>query len=475
MTHATVEWSRSAARDDGDELVLVRESDVQRVPVGGMDPTIGLVRVTGTVAAGAFEARDAVAADAAEPACRRALAYELVGLGSAMLDLTTEYAGARTQFGQPIGAFQAVKHRLADVLVALRAAEAAADESGNDDAGFAAAAAKCLAGRAFRLAAENCLQVMGAIGFTMEHELHHFIVRGTVLDVLYGSARELRVELGHTLLERGRVPRPSASVVRDGGHGNGEPGGEGGRPRRRVRVLRGGRRRGARPHAVEQRRTRRRVPRSGDDHAVHPRDLRGRGRPPAEGFLHPALFTDDLDAELEGHTVVWGPAVVEGAFGKRRIAFVEAPGGIRLEFMEQLELHPSPRQAGGRPMKVTRFHHVSVNSQRRARRRDGRLLPRRPRARRRAAARDPRHPRPLAPRRRLSSSTSSARRRRARGIDPTGHHYCVAVDDLDAAVAELEARGIEYARGVQGEGVVQIWITDPAGNTIELQQETRPQ
>jgi catechol 2,3-dioxygenase-like lactoylglutathione lyase family enzyme len=57
---------------------------------------------------------------------------------------------------------------------------------------------------------------------------------------------------------------------------------------------------------------------------------------PPEGFLHPALFTDDLDAELEGHTVVWGPAVVEGAFGKRRIAFVDAPGGIRLEFMEQL-------------------------------------------------------------------------------------------------------------------------------------------
>jgi len=58
---------------------------------------------------------------------------------------------------------------------------------------------------------------------------------------------------------------------------------------------------------------------------------------PADGFLHPALFTDDLDAELAGHTVVWGPAVVEGTFGKRRIAFVEAPGGIRLEFMEQLD------------------------------------------------------------------------------------------------------------------------------------------
>jgi catechol 2,3-dioxygenase-like lactoylglutathione lyase family enzyme len=61
---------------------------------------------------------------------------------------------------------------------------------------------------------------------------------------------------------------------------------------------------------------------------------------PDEGFLHPALFTDDLDAELEGHTVVWGPAVVEGAFGRRRIAFVTAPGGIRLEFMEQLAPPP---------------------------------------------------------------------------------------------------------------------------------------
>lgn len=59
------------------------------------------------------------------------------------------------------------------------------------------------------------------------------------------------------------------------------------------------------------------------------------------------------------------------------------------------------------------------------------------------------------------------------GIDATGNHFCVAVDDLDAAIAELEAQGIEYLRAVQGENTVQIWIADPAGNTIELQQETR--
>ncbi len=58
---------------------------------------------------------------------------------------------------------------------------------------------------------------------------------------------------------------------------------------------------------------------------------------PDEGFLHPALFVDDLDRELDGHEVVFGPTIVEGPFGRRRIAFVNAPGGIRLEFMEQLE------------------------------------------------------------------------------------------------------------------------------------------
>ena len=58
---------------------------------------------------------------------------------------------------------------------------------------------------------------------------------------------------------------------------------------------------------------------------------------PAEGFLHPALFVDDLHAELARHEVLWGPRTVSGTFGTRRIAFVEAPGGIRLEFMEQLE------------------------------------------------------------------------------------------------------------------------------------------
>ncbi len=60
---------------------------------------------------------------------------------------------------------------------------------------------------------------------------------------------------------------------------------------------------------------------------------------------------------------------------------------------------------------------------------------------------------------------------RGTAIDPTGNHFCMAVEDLDKAILELEDRNIPYERAVQGAGTVQIWINDPAGNTIELQQD----
>jgi catechol 2,3-dioxygenase-like lactoylglutathione lyase family enzyme len=66
---------------------------------------------------------------------------------------------------------------------------------------------------------------------------------------------------------------------------------------------------------------------------------------PDECFLHIAVFTDDLDAALSGRDVRWGPAEVEGSFGRRRIAFVDAPGGFRLEFMQQLD-EPAPGGPG---------------------------------------------------------------------------------------------------------------------------------
>ena len=131
---------------------------------------------------------------------------------------------------------------------------------------------------------------------------------------------------------------------------------------------------------------------------------RTRSRSPTEGFLHPALFTDDLDAELAGHDVVWGPAEVEGPFGRRRIAFVAAPGGIRLEFMEQLggsrEGHPLPPRVGELPRRPARRH--------------GRVLRRPVRPRRRPPTRHPRRRPATGTASATSSCTSSPRRRAAR-------------------------------------------------------------
>ena len=194
---------------DGELVAVTITADaLERVSVGGIDPSMGLVRVRGVVPAAAVAVRRDLAPVAVAVACRRALAYELLGASNAMLANAADYAKVRVQFGQPIGAFQAVKHRLAVVYVGVRAAAVVTDESWRSEPGLMTLAAKSLAGRAFALAAENCLQVLGAIGFTLDHDLHRFIRRGKVLDRLYGSERDLRVELGTALRARGRMPRP---------------------------------------------------------------------------------------------------------------------------------------------------------------------------------------------------------------------------------------------------------------------------
>jgi alkylation response protein AidB-like acyl-CoA dehydrogenase len=113
-----------------------------------------------------------------------------------MLGLACEHATGRVQFGQPIAAFQAVRHRLADTLVAIETAEAGLDGAWLDGSARSAAAAKALAGRAARTAAQHCQQVCAGIGFTTEHPLHRSIRRVLVLDQLFGSARALTRALG---------------------------------------------------------------------------------------------------------------------------------------------------------------------------------------------------------------------------------------------------------------------------------------
>lgn len=135
---------------------------------------------------------------------RVALGWWLVGTGRTMLALARQHALDRTQFGRPLASFQAVRHRLAESLVALDGAEATL-VAAQDDLG--ALLAKAAAGQAALTVARHCQQVLGGIGFTAEHDLHRQVRRALVLDGLLGSAVELTREAG-ALLRAGRsAPR----------------------------------------------------------------------------------------------------------------------------------------------------------------------------------------------------------------------------------------------------------------------------
>ena len=138
---------------------------------------------------------------------RRALGWWLVGSARAMLALARQHALDRVQFGRPISIFQAVRHRLAETLVAIEGAEATLSLPGADNPDLIALLAKAAAGKAALTAAKHCQQVLGGIGFTAEHDLHHHVKRVLVLDGLLGSSRELTRKAGAGLRARGSVPR----------------------------------------------------------------------------------------------------------------------------------------------------------------------------------------------------------------------------------------------------------------------------
>ena len=138
---------------------------------------------------------------------RRALGWWLVGSARAMLTLARQHALDRVQFGKPIASFQAVRHRLAETLVAIEGAEATLSLPGDDNPDLTALLAKAAAGKAALTAARHCQQVLGGIGFTAEHDLHHHVKRALVLDGLLGSSRELTRKAGAGLRARGSAPR----------------------------------------------------------------------------------------------------------------------------------------------------------------------------------------------------------------------------------------------------------------------------
>jgi hypothetical protein len=190
---------------------LQESAGISTRQVSGLDPALAMIEITGVdVTADVVVAgKRAVAAwDAVATAGRLALGYQIIGAVGQMIDLAVDHARSRVQFGQPIGSFQAVRNRLADAHVAREGAAAAlASAWDSDDAVLAGLLAKSLAGRAARIAATQCQQVLAGIGFTAEHPFHRFLARALVLDSVLGSAAELPTAIGAHLISARTVPR----------------------------------------------------------------------------------------------------------------------------------------------------------------------------------------------------------------------------------------------------------------------------
>jgi alkylation response protein AidB-like acyl-CoA dehydrogenase len=133
-------------------------------------------------------------------------AAQLIGLSRRMLDMAVQYAKDREQFGKPIGAQQAIKHRLANALIEQEFARPTVYRAGWSmatsarDAGIDVSLAKIYAGQAARFVAKEALQVHGAIGYTIECDLHMWMKRAWALAAAHGDAAYHRERVGRHIL-----------------------------------------------------------------------------------------------------------------------------------------------------------------------------------------------------------------------------------------------------------------------------------
>jgi alkylation response protein AidB-like acyl-CoA dehydrogenase len=134
-----------------------------------------------------------------------ATALEIVGISQTIFDVTLEYAKQREQFGVPIGSFQAIKHKFADMIVLLERARAtgyfAALTIAEDDPRrtTATSVAKVAAGDCQRLLAKEGIQIHGGIGYTWEHDMHLYVKRVKSLEPLFGSSTTHRAHIADLL------------------------------------------------------------------------------------------------------------------------------------------------------------------------------------------------------------------------------------------------------------------------------------
>ncbi|HYU38779.1 MAG TPA: acyl-CoA dehydrogenase family protein [Acidimicrobiia bacterium] len=205
---AVVARVRGTDGDDGVGAFVVPRVEVGVEPVEALDAsrplahlTLDGVRVDSDRVLGEPGPGSAAAIRRAVEVAVTALAVEIVGAAEAIFDVTLEYAKQREQFGVPIGSFQAIKHKFADMLVALERARAtsyfAALTIAEDDErrSLAASMAKAAAGDCAALLAKEGIQIHGGIGYTWEHDMHLYVRRVKSNATLFGNAAQHRARV----------------------------------------------------------------------------------------------------------------------------------------------------------------------------------------------------------------------------------------------------------------------------------------
>ncbi|GHF96092.1 acyl-CoA dehydrogenase [Amycolatopsis bullii] len=171
-----VRRSRVTSLDPGRRLAVVEcaSTPARRLDVGGFGSSLRQLRDTATVA----------------------VAAEQVGAAARALELTVEYTKQRQQFGRPIGSFQALKHRMADVHVHVEAARSALYAALVDGDAEAVETAKVVCGEAFAHAAAEMIQLHGGIAITWEHDAHLYFKRAHGTALLFGPPDLVSGEAG---------------------------------------------------------------------------------------------------------------------------------------------------------------------------------------------------------------------------------------------------------------------------------------
>jgi alkylation response protein AidB-like acyl-CoA dehydrogenase len=200
--------------DDADLLVLQAGSALHAVPTAdvglvenrSIDPTRRVFTVEWQPGSASLIADGADIVGVLRDHVLLGVAAQLTGLAGHILDLSVKHVTTREQFGRPLGVFQAVQHRLADVAVAVdfaipvvaRAACSLAERAPSSERDTAMA--KVFASNAAECAAYAGLQLHGAIGYTQEHDFHLYALRAWVLALAYGDAHRHRARVADDLL-----------------------------------------------------------------------------------------------------------------------------------------------------------------------------------------------------------------------------------------------------------------------------------